>query len=323
MKNPDRLVNNAPFRALVNHAGFFRARSAIRRAFLPLVIPPWKQRQLRGRVAHQLSRCFPLLDARAIGAAADAFIYHWGSKFSEDCLALSLDSIERYRRIIDGHVLICGTDNFHRALDHGVGVLVVGSHVGSTTFGTNAFLSRYLTLPRERYPVTRLCADPEIRRFPKVLENAESALRDYGGDIRFIFTDRSFRSIATEMCEILAAGGLVTTNLDVMMGGSNRSPFPLFGQVQVFLPAVIGAARTALRTGAVILPWSNLRTAAGFSLEIEPPIGPVPRLGVDFADDHPELLALCEILRRRLEDWITTNPEQWVYWDRFHQRIVA
>ncbi|MFH1132832.1 MAG: hypothetical protein V1754_15975, partial [Pseudomonadota bacterium] len=194
--------------------------------------------------------------------------------------------------------------------------------------GTTAFLSLYLTVPQELYPVTRLCAEPEAERFPSVLKNLQVVLKDYGGDVDFILTRRDNKTISTQICDTLSAGGLVTTNLDVLMGGGSRMVFPLFGGnvnqrvARVYLPALVGAAKTALRTGSTLLPWINLRTKTGFRLILEDPIGPVPCLGQSVPDDHPELLALCERLRIILERWIVQNPEQWTYWDRLHKRLV-
>ena len=88
------------------------------------------------------------------------------------------------------------------------------------------------------------------------------------------------------------------------------------------LPALVGAAKMALSTGATILPWLCLRTRVGYRLEILPPLGPVKRLRQ--ADEtHPEVQALCGRLRAILEGWIHDQPAQWVYWDRLHKRLIS
>jgi len=323
MKRPEQLINNALFRALVNTTDLLTAREVLRRALLPLALPPARRRRVRERVAGHLRRCFPGEGEAAVRARAEAFIYHWSAKFAEDALALNLGGLEQWRRAVNRHVQIRAGYRVRAALDRGRGILLVGSHVGSTSFCTNALLSVFSAIPAERWPVARLCAEPEIEAFPHVKAKVEEVLRDYGGDVGFIYTSWDRQRIARTMTETLDGGGLVSTNLDVLLGGSSSLPFSLFGgRARVYLPALVGAARAALRSGATVLPWVNHRTETGFSIAVERPIGPLPRLGRTIPDDHPELLALCEALRGRLERWITARPEQWVYWDRLHHRLV-
>ena len=162
-----------------------------------------------------------------------------------------------------------------------------------------------------------------MERYPLFLENIEQAIREYGGRGGLILTGGGFRQVATRMHEVLSGKGMVTTNLDVLMGGASEMSLSLFGRARVRLPALVGAAKVALRTGSVVLPWVNLRSGSGFRLRLEEPIGPLPRLGREVGEDHPELTALCERLRYVLEGWITSQPEQWSYWDRFHHRLLG
>jgi lauroyl/myristoyl acyltransferase len=320
---PEALINNALFRALVNNTDLLTSRELLRRALLPLALPPGKRRRLRQRVAGHLRTCFPEQSEAAIRARAEAFLFHWSAKFAEDAVALNLGGLEDWRRAVNRHVQIQAGHHLRQALDRGRGILVVGCHLGSTSFCTNALLSLFSSVPTERWPVARMCAEPEIEAFPHVKAKVEEVLRDYGGDVGFIYTGWERERIARTMTETLDGAGLVTTNIDVLMGGQSALPFSLFGaRVRVYLPALVGAARAALRSGATVLPWVNHRTRAGFSIRLEQPIGPLPRLGRAIPDDHPELLALCELLRRQLERWITSCPEQWIYWDRLHHRLV-
>ena len=323
MKNPERLINNAPFRALVPRAGFFGARALIRTAVVPLFVPPWKQARVRKLVRAHMAFCFPALSERALSATANAFLHHWMCKFSEDSLALSIPTIDRWRALIDRHVLFWGLEHFFDAVRLGRGVVMAGSHVGSPTFCNNVFLSRYLELPADQRPATRICGDPEIRRFPVVERLCEKAGEEYGTDLSFVYPDDGLKETAVEICQVLEGGGVILTNIDVLSGGSSQRPFPLFDdRIQVTLPALVGAARSALRTGAAIVPWNNIRTAAGFSVTLHPPLGPFDPLGPDIPDDHPEMVALCHTLLHRLEGWIRKTPEQWVYWDRLHRKVA-
>lgn len=318
--NPEKLINNAFFRGLVRTAGFMGARRLLRQTLVPLLVPPGKRDRLLARVAGHLARNFPDRDPAWVERLTRSFWYHHGCKTAEDCVVLNLSSVDIFLRFINDLVVVRGVQNFRRAVSRQGGTLVVGSHVGAVTFGTTAFLSQYLAIPRTRYPVTRFCSEPEVARYPRVLDNLQAVLEDYGGDVRFILTQRRRRDIALEMQETLASGGLVTTNLDVLMGGASRQEFSLL-QDRVHLPALVGAARMALATGATILPWRCVRTGAGYRLELLPPIGPLDRLGqVD--ETHPAVRSLSERLRALLEGWIRDQPAQWVYWDRLHKRRV-
>ncbi|MFH2007481.1 MAG: hypothetical protein ABI333_12925 [bacterium] len=324
MRNPEQLINNGVFRQLVRRAGFLGARSVLRHTVVPLLLTPARRRTLRDRVTRYLTQYFPDFDTLEVQRRSDAFLEHYGQKLAEDCATVNLDSAAAHLRAVNEHVVFRGAQNFRRALDRGTGVLAVGAHLGSLVFGNPAFITLYLTVPPSRYPVTRICSEPDLARFPKVLQGFEDVLREYGADIAFILTHRERRPISEEMTEILAAGGLVTSNLDVLMGGGSRKEFAMFdGRARVRLPALVGAAKSALRTGATILPWVNLRTDAGFRFELEEPIGPVERLGSAVRDDHPAVEALCGKLVRILEGWIVAHPEQWAYWDRFHHRLVT
>jgi lauroyl/myristoyl acyltransferase len=321
--SPDRLVNNGLARALVRRAGFARARALFAAALGPVAMPPWRMARLRRSLDGWLRRYLPELGERRVREVVRAFPAHWRSKLAEDCVVMNTDGVPAFVDAIARHVAFEGKEHFHRALEPGTGVLAVGAHVGGVTFGTPALLSLFLDVPRERYRLARLCAEPEVERYPRVIANLEQALRDYGGDVRFVLTRRASKPVATELAAALDAGGFVTTNLDVMMGGSSERAFELFRGARLRLPALVGAAKVALRTGAAILPWVNVRTEGGFLLALEPPIGPVPRLGETVPDGHPELDALCERLRATLERWIVDRPEQWTYWDRFGRRLLG
>jgi len=320
MKDPGRLINNRLFRAMVNRLGFTASRHLIRALLVTVLLSPSKKRRLRSRVQGYLTKFFPELGEAERRARTSAFIGHWGNKFAEDCITLSVRGVGGFATLIDRYVEYRNAENLHRALSHQTGILAVGCHVGSPTFGTLALLG--LLRREQKVPTIRLCVEPGTERFPIVLELIEQALDDFGWDGGILIPQRQYPAIAVEISSLLAQGSIITTNLDVLSGGKSRASFPMFGRARIYLPALVGAARLALCTGATLLPWVNLRTQNGFRLVVEEPIGPVPRLGPDLVEDHPELLALCEQLRSQLENWIRANPEQWVYWDRWHYRLA-
>ncbi|MBI4704108.1 MAG: hypothetical protein HY744_23615 [Deltaproteobacteria bacterium] len=322
MRDPGRLVNNALLRALVARLGFRVARALVGHALVPLVVGPARRRHLRHRVHGYLGSYFPALGARAQDERAREFLRHYRAKLAEDCIALNIAGLDRFLDVVLDRVRYEGAEHFVRALYAPAGILAVGAHVGSPTLGTAALLPLFLRVPPERYRPVRLCIEPEAERYPELTRNLEGVLREYGGDLGFVPSGTDTRRVAGEMGRCLAQGGLVTTNLDVLAGGASERTFLLFGRARVRLPALVGAAKLALRSGALVLPWVNLRTPEGFRLVLEPPIGPVPQLGEAVSEEHPETVALCEKLRSVLEGWIAAQPEQWFYWDRFHQRLV-
>ena len=323
MKNLEKLINNFAFRTLVRKVGFERARAVFAKAILPMLMPAAQKQRLRALAAEHLESYFPDGEKNRGRERVDLFFDHWATKFAEDCVCINSTRIEQFTTAIEKLVSFEGEEHFVKAHRTDAGVLAVGSHVGSVSFGTTALLYHFLSLPREEYPKIRLCSEPEVARYPGVLNLLEEALGDFGGDVRFVFTHRQSKEIAIDLNQVLLNNGFVTTNLDVLFGGGSTQAFPLFERAQVYLPALVGAARMALRTGAVVLPWVCFRGLSGYRMVVEPMIGPVPRLGQDVPDDHPEMVALCEQLRATLEGWISQQPEQWVYWDRFHRRIVS
>lgn len=325
--NPEIVFNNVLFRQLANRLDFLEAREVIAQAALPLVFPPWQRRAMLARVAGHLETCFPELSPGARQATLTAFEGHWIRKLAEDTVALNLKGKAAHLKAIESHVVFQGRENLMRAFEQGHGVLAVYCHVGSPSFAMNSFLSRLPAWgpPEERWRRIRLCAEPEVERFPFVRKTIRDATADHGVDLDFALKGEGYgdtRTVASELVETLAGGGLATTGLDVLGGGSSRRPFPMFGgRIHLILSALVGAAKTALRAGAVILPFVNYRTAHGFVVQVEPHIGPVPKLEGEVSEERPEVLDLCEQLRALLERWIVAHIEQWTYWDRLHKRL--
>ncbi len=322
MKVEKLLVNDA-MRALARNAGILGSRRVLLHSLLPLVAPPWKRAKLRQRVRGYFREYFPEYDARTARLLADRYVHHWCCKQAEDVYAINFPDVHVGLAELDRLVVHEQPQRFTEAIRHGTGVLAVGAHVGALSIGTVALMARLRETTPEERPIIRLCTDPEMESYPSVFEGTEQVLRDFDRDIRFVITRRESRTIATEIAEALDRRAFVTTNLDVLLGGKNQRVFELFGRARVRLPALVGAAKVALRTGATILPWVCTRSDASFRLRLERPIGPVERIGPTIPDDHPALLALTEQLLDIVEAWVRWHPEQWVYWDRLHRRLVT
>ncbi|MCU0692831.1 MAG: hypothetical protein MUF54_15640 [Polyangiaceae bacterium] len=318
-----KLLVNGATRALARNAGILGTRQVLLHSLIPLVAPPWKRRQMRQRVRGYLHRYFPEHDTRTVNLLASRYVHHWCCKHAEDVYVINVPDLHVALGEVDRFVVHEHAQRFQEALSHRRGVLAVGAHVGALTFGTVALLSRLRETTAEERGIVRICMDPELKHYPNMFAGAEQALADFGRDIRYVVTHRESRAIATDMGDALERGALVTTNLDVLVGGDNQLPLELFGAVRVRLPALVGAAKVALRTGAVVLPWVCTRTRGGFRLRLERPLGPFPRMAAAIRDDDPELLGLTERLVDVLQGWIRWHPEQWVYWDRLNRRLAS
>lgn len=320
--DPGKLVANEALRGLVRSGGLVGTRRILRHSLMHVIAPPWALARLRKRFLAHLANYFPAYDPRTARALADAFVEHWTTKHIDDCYAINLPDPTFALRQFDRHIVYERPHLFKEAVERGAGVLAVGAHMGSVSLGTFALCARILDIPEQVSPSIRLCADPEINGFPSVFEALNRGLADYRRDVRLIVTKRDSRDVAKEMCEALEGGNIVTTNLDVMAGGRNNTPFLMFDRARVRLPALVGAAKVALRTGATILPWMSLHEGNLLRIRFEPLIGPVSRLGDRVDESDPVLGELCITLRDVLQGWIRWHPEQWTYWDRFHRRVL-
>jgi len=319
----EKLVANDVIKTLVRTTSLTTTRRVLDRSLLSVLAPPWKRARMRKRVVGYLRAYFPEYDEPTVQALSRAFLRAWVNKHADDCYTINMPDVHFALDAFARHVTFEQPHLFKEAVERGAGVIAPSANVGSISFGTFAMLSRVLDVPVERSPILRICSDPEIEAYPAIPKLIEQSLRDFGRDARIVLTRRDPKAIALEMAETLERGGVLTTNLDVMMGGRDRTPMLMFGSAKVRLPALIGAAKVALRTGATILPWVCMQAGDRFRLRFEEPMGPVPKLGASFPDDHPELVGLTHRLRDVLQGWIRWHPEQWAYWDRFHQRLVA
>jgi lauroyl/myristoyl acyltransferase len=322
LKNPERFINNGILRAVANNLDFRLSQFIVLKALLPFIIPENVAAMLAQNVSCYLKEFFPFLSDEEVERKVDAFLWHYKYKFSEDCIVLNLN-FDKSLKVIEKYTAIHGKENLMKALDQGRGVLAVGSHVGSVLFGTMTFLSVFLTLEGRGFNGIKVCTEPDVIQFPSVFQRLEKAFKQYNYQFSFIITRRHKKDVAMEIANALRAGSIVTTNMDVVMGGRSRMQFRLFEKALVYLPALAGAVKVALQTGATILPWTNIRDKGGhLILTIEEPIIPLHHISGKIDNDDPEFIRLREKLRAILERWITDDPEQWMYWDRLHHRLI-
>lgn len=301
--NIEKLISHPLLKGLIRLSGFRLSRSILYYTIARCLIPRKVVLSLLASIRLYFSRYLDENNGAAIRERARRYIRHYKMKLCEDIVMLNL-SRRAIPKVINANVEIKGMENFDHAMDGQRGVLAVGSHVGSVIWGTVAFVHFANSFPSARRRFISICTDPYAGRF----------FPPGGKQDRYSFIPNSSnpQRMIERILAALNAGQIVTTNLDVLCGGASTRVFRLFGKADVLLPAVVGAAKTAKSSGAVVLPWSNRRDEHDrLILSFEQPFTP---------DEATS--ALSARLRDLLEKWIRESPEQWIYWDRFHKRLL-
>ena len=283
--------------------GFRISRSLLYHTLIRFLIPKSIIQTLYASVEQYFAR-YLIENCREVNLEkARQFIRHYRLKLCEDIVVLNL-SRKRIPQVLAKNVVIEGMGNFHQAIERQRGVLAVGAHVGSVILGTVAFVNLFNGVTNSRRRSIRICTDPYVTRF--------FTPRQHHDNYSFISNSLNRHEMINRIIAALKSREIVTTNLDVMSGGSSAEVFRLFNKANVFLPAVVGSAKLAILAEAVILPWSNRRDEHNrLVLKFENPIVPGEQTN-----------GLAEELCRLLEKWILENPEQWIYWDRFQKRLL-
>ncbi|MBN1696657.1 MAG: hypothetical protein JW881_03995 [Spirochaetales bacterium] len=331
MKHPEAFIKNRLIKAFVNHAGFDAARFILQRVIVSMIIPAAMMKKLALTIDSYFKSYIPRM-----GKGVAGYLYHFKRKLAEDIIAVNL-SFENTVNLIEKKVTIRGKENIDSALSSKKGIILLGAHFGSIILGTMSMLkacfdSASFPRPRASFPRPRasfsgrsihMCTEPDMIRFPENLKRLKEAVRVYNTALYFILTDKKGHDIAHDMINALDRGNIISTNMDVLRGGSDTYQFTLFGKARVTLPALMGAVKVACMTEAAILPWYMVRDGGGFVLTCEAPVF-AGETG-DRGSSRPQSgahAAVAEKLRGLLEQWIIRNPEQWVYWDRFGKRLV-
>lgn len=321
MKNPEKLINNRAIQSIIRLLGYRVSGYIFQKGLFPLIYPK-KQFQL---VNQQVEYVFKSLLRQSLDGdvkkQVDSFWRHYKQKFSDDCIVLNF-GYDGLSDLFDKHVRIEGDQHLLDAVNQGHGILAVGSHVGSVLMGTVAMLLAYSTVPLEKVVGVKICTEPDVPNFPVILNCLQTAVAKFDRDVTFLLTRRAKKDVSIDMVDALNQKYMVTTNMDVLTGGGSTREFNLFGTVPVYMPAIVGAVKVALKTGATILPWTNRNVSGGkLVLSFETPIFPTVQQISDVRL-HPDFDILCDTLFRIFERWLKASPTQWVYWDRFHKKVV-
>lgn len=301
-RDRERLLTHPLIRASVGLLGFRISRFLFYSTITRLLIAKNDLGQLSKTVEGYFTR-YVAAGNPNITPKSEVFIYHYKMKLCEDITLLNLNRC-RLPRVLARNVRVEGTENYRRALEAGKGILAVGSHVGSVLLATAAFVNISSTVAHPLSRRVNICTDPYAIRFfpPRTIHDTYA----------FIPNDLNRQAMIARIVAALKSREVVMTNLDVLSGGSSTEGFRLFNKTNILLPAVVASAKLALLAEAVVLPWRNRRDERNrLVLRLENPIWP-----------NSDIQALSEQLRSMLEKWILENPEQWIYWDRFHKRLI-
>jgi len=322
MKNREKVINNVLIRIVIGFSWHKVSKFIIRNILFPLVIPPKIRRIIGEDVPLYFKKYFPELGPDIIKRKAHEFTKNYKNRFAYDCIILNLN-FKRTFSLVDKDVVIRGRKNLIRALESSGGLLAVSAHFSSIVLGTIAFIGLFRDIFPTKSKNIWICTEPDVPAFTTLTDKIKVFSQLYKWDISFLLTHGNKIHVALKMTESLNSHDLVTTNLDVLRGGSSKKTFGLFGNASVYLPAIVGTAKVTLRTGATILPWVNTRERDGtLVLRIGEPIGPFPEMDCKIDMRSPVFLSLCERLVSILDEWIRESPEQWMYWDRFGRRVV-
>ena len=303
IKNIEKLVTHPVLRGFVRLWGFRCSRFVLYHTIARILIPRKAIRRLAASARRYFARYLEPSESGACRRKAEKFTHHYRKKLCEDIIMLNLDR-ENIPGVVRTDVGFEGLDHLRRAMEGQRGVLAVGAHVGSVVWGTVALVHCINGQRTARRRVAYICTDPYASRFFPPSENPDT--------YSFVPNSLEPHQMIRRMLAALNAGQIVTTNLDVMYGGASAQAFRLFEKANVLLPAVVGAAKVAKLSRALVLPWSNRRDEHDrLVLRFEQPL---------VADGDVE--ALSQRLRDLLEKWIVESPEQWIYWDRFEKRLL-
>ncbi len=217
-------------------------------------------------------------------------------RVAEEMFMVSWDPIRAAQEVLEASTCD-GLDEALRTLEPGAGVVVASAHVGPMAFYVPALgyhLARAGVRPR-LVAVVNGPSDPRIHQALRALK------KTYGARFHVeVKAPGEELSLARRLLGHLEAGAWVTTQVDVVTGGSADRWYPV-GEGRVRLPGVAGAAGLARSTGSCLLPVRAVRSGPRtLGIRVEEPMEPgLPRAGLE--------AKLAGVLER----WIQEEPSAW------------
>lgn len=191
-----------------------------------------------------------------------------------------------------------GFDRLTEPLRNGQGVIVATAHFGNPEVGVQVGAILGLN--------TLVLAEPlRPPAFARLMREIRGAFGPRYADVGF--------STIADAIRHLRAGGCLAITCDRNIQGTGVA-VPFFG-VETKLP--LGAVELAQRTGALLMPAYCRRSASGFDIFFEEPL----RL-VDTGRPKADALVNARSLLARAEEWIGSDPGQWMTLDRIWVPVV-
>ncbi|HEX5139537.1 MAG TPA: hypothetical protein VFX19_01210 [Dehalococcoidia bacterium] len=198
---------------------------------------------------------------------------------------------------IGRNVRLHGFDRLKGRLDAGQGVVVATAHYGNPEVAVQ--VGSILGLN------TLVLAEPLQ---PPEFAEMMSRLRATFGPR---YADVSFGVVAESMRHLRAGGCLaIACERDIQHNGT---PISFFG-VEASMP--LGAAELAARTGSALMPAYCRRAGDGFDIYFEEPLDLV-----NTGNTKEDAIANTCMLLRRVEEWISSDPGQWMVLERIWRPI--
>ena len=194
---------------------------------------------------------------------------------------------------VSGGVKVRGLDDFQsaveRGLGHGKGLILISAHIGSWEVAA-ALIGK--SLRHDNAIVARRYRNPLQQQY---VDGIRSRLGS-----RLVYQDESL----LKSIRLLQRGGVLTMLTDLDIHKMDGIHVPFFGQLA---HTSVAPARLALSTGAPLLPFFLIRDRNGYHFEIDDPIVPPEKIGVE-----SELIEQLTVdMSSALERAIRRHPSQW------------
>ncbi|MBN2736960.1 MAG: hypothetical protein JXR70_08275 [Spirochaetales bacterium] len=278
------------------------------------------QEELKVKVAGYFKSYLNKTQAESWSLAED-YLEHYLSKITDDVMLLNWP-IGRLRARLEKMLVVRGVENLHKALGSDRGVILLGSHIGSVFLGTLGLLKICLEDPALEKRGLSVCSEPEMASYPLIHNWAKAAGKIYHASIEVINVNNAKGNPAILMIGALKKKRLLTTNMDVLDAGGDRGGVCLLNTMQLCLPALSGALECAYHSGAMVLPWFNIRDGRGkLKVIFERPLD-------YFAKEDSTMKKEAWVMKSRkhmldlFQKYLETYPDQWLYWDRLEKRLV-
>lgn len=296
-------------------------RSLIKLLLVPRLFPQHKKILLKENVENLMKRFLACAshDCRKI---AVRYIDFYVSKIIDDVMLMNW-SVKKIQSILDKIVIVEGKENLIQALKTPGGIVFLGSHLGSIFLASLALIKICLDEPALDKHALAVSLEPQMARSPVIEKWIREVGQLYQAQIDVLpITGGSLKSVRTIM-HALKESRIITSNIDVLKGGGDHTSYSLINNMKVYLPALTGALKCAIRSESALIPWFNFKTNDGkLFIKFEKPY----LFSQNSFQQDGKFLNLEDLQQKLAElfsSYLLKYPEQWQYWDRLEKRLVC